>query len=309
MRVPAPRHAKLQRLQFQPSGTYLRGCDPSDGERPGESLWLLQPRGWRKPVWLRCQATLRARHLVLQEEAQEAAFPLPGAEALELSSILASSVAKWLASLGLHGMELLSEGGGHTLLLLDTAEAARSWVQRLNREAERTGAGWLVMADVMGRHRAEQVWAVVEEERKQLLCFDNPLDYAAGRPARTTFFLHRDALQIVDDMHPASEDVSSAIERLRRESSELAFVVKEEPELRLSMGAPDSCAHWSAFGVAFAPALRRWLEKLQTMARAGHLRKSYGGALDFEAPRLSWMEAEAEAGPFRWVNARFFLMA
>ena len=28
---------------------------------------------------------------------------------------------------------------------------------------------------------------------------------------------------------------------------------------------------------------RQWLEKLQTMAAAGHLRKSYGGALDFEA--------------------------
>lgn len=31
--------------------------------------------------------------------------------------------------------------------------------------------------------------------------------------------------------------------------------------------------------------VRQWLEKLQTMARAGDLRKSYGGALDFEVPR------------------------
>lgn len=31
--------------------------------------------------------------------------------------------------------------------------------------------------------------------------------------------------------------------------------------------------------------VRQWLEKLQTMARAGDLRKSYGGALDFEVAR------------------------
>lgn len=33
------------------------------------------------------------------------------------------------------------------------------------------------------------------------------------------------------------------------------------------------------------------------MASSGHLRKSYGGALDFEAPRMSWMEDLSPLSP------------
>ncbi|CAE6913851.1 unnamed protein product [Symbiodinium sp. CCMP2592] len=44
---------------------------------------------------------------------------------------------------------------------------------------------------------------------------------------------------------------------------------------------PETVGSWTAFGAA-TPATRRWLEKLQTLSGAGHLRKSYCGALDFE---------------------------
>ena len=44
-----------------------------------------------------------------------------------------------------------------------------------------SGAGWLVMADVMGRHRAEQVWAVVEAGASVLGRGSGGLEWAGGQ--------------------------------------------------------------------------------------------------------------------------------
>eukprot|EP00435_Cladocopium_sp_Y103_P058218 s241_g20.t1 len=216
------------------------------------------------------------------EHQQEVAITLPGSEALQLTSLLASDVAKWLGSLNVAGFELLASDGARYLFSV-APEEARAWIERLNTDAQRKGAGWLVMADVNSTLRAENVWAVVQEG--------------------ITFFLHRNALSIVDDSHPLSPELSSAFHRLQKECATVAFVVKEpviteELEVRISMGGPEGRANFAAFGCS-APVQRQWLEKLQTMARAGHLRKSYGGALDFEAPRLSWMEQDSGGGDSR----------
>lgn len=292
---------QVLRLPWRPKGSFWREdwkADREDG-RQGATLWVLQPRLFRRPQWVKCFATVRMRHLVLQqveEHQQEVAITLPGSEALQLTSLLASDVAKWLGSLNVAGFELLADGARY--LFSVAPEEARAWIERLNTDAQRRGAGWLVMADVNSTVRAEHVWAVVQDDVKQLHCFESPLDYVMQNPSRITFFLHHNALSIVDDSHPLSPELSSAFHRLQKESATVAFVVKEELEVRISMGGPEGRANFAAFGCS-APVLRQWLEKLQTMARAGHLRKSYGGALDFEAPRLSWMEQESGGGDSR----------
>jgi len=285
----------VPRLPWRPKGSFWREDWSPDNEddRQGATLWVLQPRLFRRPHWIKCVATVRMRHLVLQQEdsQQEIAITLPGSEALHLTSLLASDVAKWMGALNVAGFELLAQDGSRHLFSVPNGKAA-AWMERLNTDAQRKGAGWLVMADINSNLRAEHVWAVVQDDVKQLHCFESPLDYVTQNPSRTTFFLHRNALIIVDESHPPPAELNSAFQRLQQESATVAFVVKEELEVRISMGGPEGKANWAAFGCSTS-VLRQWLEKLQTMARAGDLRKSYGGALDFEAPRLSWMEQES----------------
>ncbi|CAE7247651.1 unnamed protein product [Symbiodinium natans] len=237
----------------------------------------------------RCWAEVRARHLVLRQlegrDAPETALPLPGCEVLELSSLLASEVGAWLGSLGAFGFELVCEPstdgvkGERILVCVETAEEAESWRARLNREAARKGAGWLFRVDVRSNASVEKCWAVVEEETKQLHCFANPVDYASGKPPASSYQLLRQTLTFFDDAASLGTEVATAAARLKRQSILPAFVIRDQEQL-------DSTANWTAFGAA-TPATRRWLEKLhlgarQTLSGAGDLRKSYGGALDFE---------------------------
>ncbi|CAE7722677.1 unnamed protein product, partial [Symbiodinium necroappetens] len=187
--------------------------------QPGSFVWLLQPRLFRRPVWEKCWAEVRARHLVLRQiqagDAPETALPLPGCEVMQLTSLLASEVATWLGSVGAFGFELACEPstdgvtGERIIVCVETAEEAESWQTRLNREASRQGAGWLFRTDVRSHSPPEKCWAVVEEETKQLQCFVDPVDYASGRPPTSTYHLLRQTLTFFE-ASPGAPEVTAA---------------------------------------------------------------------------------------------------
>jgi len=291
-----PRRPRLCRLRWVRAASQPTLEDGGRTPRqPGSFVWLLQPRLFRRPVWEKCWAEVRARHLVLRQilagDAPETALPLPGCEVMQLTSLLASEVATWLGSVGAFGFELACEPstdgvtGERIIVCLETAEEAESWQTRLSREASRQGAGWLFRTDVRSSSPAEKCWAVVEEETKQLQCFVDPVDYASGRPPTSSYHLLRQTLTFFEASPGGAPEVAAAAARLKRQSILPAFVIQDQDQ-------PETVGSWTAFGAA-TPATRRWLEKLQTLSGAGHLRKSYCGALDFEAPRLSWMEDDS----------------
>ncbi|OLQ11049.1 hypothetical protein AK812_SmicGene5121, partial [Symbiodinium microadriaticum] len=250
-----PRRPRLCRLRWVRAASQPTLEDGGRTPRqPGSFVSLLQPRLFRRPVWEKCWAEVRARHLVLRQiqagDAPETALPLPGCEVMQLTSLLASEVATWLGSVGAFGFELACEPstdgvtGERIIVCVETAEEAESWQTRLNREASRQGAGWLFRTDVRSHSPAEKCWAVVEEETKQLQCFVDPADYASGRPPTSTYHLLRQTLTFFE-ASPGAPEVTAAAARLKRQSILPAFVIQ------VGIGAretPRPCAEFILLG-------------------------------------------------------------
>merc|ERR1719230_967896 len=76
-------------------------------------VWVLEPRRLRRPTWRKCWADIRAGHLILRQLHKErihseSAVPLAESDVVLFGSLFATSLSRWLSSLGVHGFELTS---------------------------------------------------------------------------------------------------------------------------------------------------------------------------------------------------------
>lgn len=272
-------------------------------------VWLLVPHKARKPTWQKCWASIRANHFVLRHVGPDrtlgrtTAVPLPGADVVSLDSLLASDLGRWLASLeDVFGFEVrLAEVPGISarrrsqapiVLCVQKASEAQAWVRRLSAEAQRKGSGWLVMASSAGANRPEKLWCSVDADAWQLHCFNDPSDCAAGRRPQQSLPLSRACIQTEDNVANEAQGISPTFAKVR------SFRC---PEVFLLTIVETSSTQSFVCGVHHSSELKKWLEALQTLCRAGALRKSFGSLVadGLDAPRVSWNSVSSDAAEGR----------
>eukprot|EP00931_Biecheleriopsis_adriatica_P053906 TRINITY_DN31665_c0_g1_i1.p1 TRINITY_DN31665_c0_g1~~TRINITY_DN31665_c0_g1_i1.p1 ORF type:complete len:1163 (+),score=281.39 TRINITY_DN31665_c0_g1_i1:105-3593(+) len=305
-----PSSVQAQLLQFHPPDSFTWKLSKSDAGTE-DLVWLLVPHRSRmrarKATWEKCWAKVHARHLVLwqvQELSKEAAVPLPGVEVMPLDSLLASDAGRWLASLGMHGLELrvpdspdnrAGRGRGTSdpvIICTQTLELAQTWQQRLSCEAQRAGCGWLMTSAAARRKGAAWLWSFVDPEFHSLQCYGDPSDYVAGREPQQLLPLGRAIVRALENLQDA-EDVNSPVTRLKKSACCQAAFCIEEPAMQSQtsspgLSSPSKAARVAAFGVHSYAELRSWLETLQTVCGAGALGKQFWLEDDGESTRPSW---------------------
>ncbi|CAE8597247.1 unnamed protein product, partial [Polarella glacialis] len=316
--LPGP--VKATRLRFHRQGSFASASRPSEDERPrspmsttcttrdGEGfIWLLVPHKTRRPTWQKCWADVRANHLILRQATSkglgdECAVALPGAEVVALDSLLASEVARWLGSLKVFGFELrtaeaisgtANPQGLPIIVCCQGVDAALSWEQTLSNEARRHGAGQLFVTPVSdglrctGAARPESCWCLVVPEVRQLLCYADSQEHAAGRRPLHVIHLARAAVWPYDESAEAGGEAGQSFARLQACSCSAAFII-DEPPARQSAGEEPSRKRTTAFGTHSTGDLKPWLELIQTLCGAGPLRKSFGLGPEEDLERPSW---------------------
>ncbi|CAE8629330.1 unnamed protein product [Polarella glacialis] len=172
-------------------------------------------------------------------------------------------------------------------------DAAQSWEQTISNEARRHGAGQLFVTPVFdgfrctGAARPESCWCLVVPEVRQLLCYADSQEHAAGRRPLHVIHLARAAVWPYDESAEAGGEAGQFFARLQACSCSAAFII-DEPPARQSAGEEPSRKRTTAFGTRSTGDLKPWLELIQTLCGAGPLRKSFGLGPEEDLERPSW---------------------
>lgn len=175
-------------------------------------------------VWKRCQAEVRAHHLVLQETRGERvrrtiALPLPGAEIVPLRSLFASEMAQTLGKemTSSYGFEVNAPACGMVVLRCQDAKEADEWMDVLIKEALMAGAGTLWV-------NGSPQFAVVDIQRVELQIFSKSLDFALGKQPLQAIDLTAAAVRSFAD---GDECLSSKGQSAARRCSLFGFEVED----------------------------------------------------------------------------------
>jgi len=233
-------------------------------------LWVLQTHRLRRPTWRKCWADIRSGHLVLRQLRRqrvrwESAIPLPGAEIVLFESLLASNLARWFSSLGVHGFQLIVSGDEAPLIVrVDSASIASTWHEVLSQDSDNTaGLGRLLMAS---GEKWENLWCILDLQEKIFCGYIDLVDHVFGRSP---------ILQIDLRSSSVRESSRSSLKGARRE---FGFELEElQPGLQWS--APSRLVR---FCVSSPDVLQKWLGVLQAAPRQIRWRQDGGASFGIE---------------------------
>jgi len=282
---------------------------------------IMVPHKTRRHRWQKCWADIRAHHLIFRqirgaELSREGAVPLPGASIVRLESLLASDLARWLASHGISGLELRPpESRSPIIFCVEARDSRDRWEAALTAESQLAGVGRLLVRCGERRGKWEPRWCRIDPDERELLCYAKPLDYPLGHEPECRIELDTAVMEPLGE-----EEVAEGSRRCdnvaRTNAQQLQTPFAPGFKLATNKDADESddrrpgSQSTTHFLVAAPGEPRQWFRTLQTLCVKSALTNSFGQELEEDGagqmlePRMT-STFEREESPFsRFERAR-----